>query len=335
MSSRVTITGGADGSTCVILHVLVCRMRFEVPVVLSFCFTVALKGGICQSCSLAGWLHLSHIRGIMKTRPSSPLAFSLSSTSADRSETGGGDGINPDELVRFSQLAEEWWDESGALASLHHLTPARMAFIRNAVAAGLREGELSPCDRCSLEGLEVLDLGCGGGLLAEPMTRLGARVTGVDATEEAIQAAQAHAVRGGLAIDYVHGTVDDLPRKQGLFDLVVASEILEHVPDPEVFLGKACSRLKPGGVLVITTVNRSLKSLLLGVVVAEKVLKLVPEGLHDWQAFLKPSEVAGILRDLGMSVGDISGLRYNPFNQRARLTPHDLGINYLMWAKKD
>ena len=239
-----------------------------------------------------------------------------------------------EELEHFAAIAHAWWDEDGALASLHHLTPARLAFIKGAIAQGLAWNPLlEGAGSSPLKGLSLLDIGCGGGLLAEPLARLGADVTGLDATPEAVAVARAHAKQSGLSIAYREGTTDSLPAS-AVYDVVLASEVLEHVTDPEAFLATACAHLKPEGLLIITTVNRTLKSLLLGIVAAEKILKIVPDGLHDWQAFLKPSEVAGMLRSLGLTVGGMSGLRYNPFNRRARLTPHALDINYLLWAKR-
>ncbi len=230
-----------------------------------------------------------------------------------------------EEVARFAALSGAWWEERGPFGALHDITPARMTFIKEAVAEGL--------GRADLKGLSVLDIGCGGGLLSEPLARLGARVTGLDAAPEAVACARQHAEDNGLTIDYRVGGLDDLPKKQ-VYDLVIASEILEHVPDPVAFLTAAVAHLGPQGVLVITTLNRTIKSLLLGVVVAERILKIAPPGLHDWQHFLKPSEVSAWLRAQGLTVGGLRGLRYNPFNHTARLTSSSLDINYLLWAHR-
>lgn len=226
----------------------------------------------------------------------------------------------------FTALAGTWWDETGPFAALHHMTPARVAFIRRAVTQGLGREDLT--------GLRALDVGCGGGLLAEPLARLGTHVTGTDLEPSSIDTARAHAATQGLTIDYrVGGLPDALSVPGRSYDLVIASEVIEHVEDPVGFVADLVRQVKPGGLVILTTLNRTFRSLLLGVVVAERVLGLVPKGLHDWQKFLKPSEVAALLRENGADVGGVCGLRYNPFSRTARLVEHDTGINYLLWAK--
>jgi 2-polyprenyl-6-hydroxyphenyl methylase/3-demethylubiquinone-9 3-methyltransferase len=235
-----------------------------------------------------------------------------------------------DEAAHFAPLAADWWNREGPASALHAMNPARLAFIRTAIAEGLKhKGQ----GRTPLKGIKVLDAGCGGGLLSEPLARLGAEVTGLDASAELIDVAKAHSGQQGLKINYLAGLIEDLAISKK-FDVVVASEVLEHVADPALFLHHAAAHLGKGGVLVATTLNRTLKSLTLGIVVAEKVLGLAPEGTHHWRKFLKPSELAGLLREIGFEVGGLSGLRYNPFTNAARLHPADLAINYLMWAKR-
>jgi 2-polyprenyl-6-hydroxyphenyl methylase/3-demethylubiquinone-9 3-methyltransferase len=219
----------------------------------------------------------------------------------------------------FEALGQDWWKARGPLMALHDLVPARMAFIKQAVG--------------SLKGKTVLDIGCGGGLLAEPLTRLGAKVTGLDASAEAIRAAKTHAKTGGLEIGYHTGTIESLPKNMR-FDVVLASEILEHVADAGLFVREATKRVKPDGMFIATTLNRTFKSLALGVMLAERVFHLAPQGTHDWKKFIKPSELAAHLRDSGFEVGGLSGLHYNPLLHEARLASHDLAVNYLLWAKR-
>lgn len=235
-----------------------------------------------------------------------------------------------DEAAHFAPLAADWWNREGPASALHAMNPARLAFIRTAIAEGLKhQGQ----GRTPLKGMKILDAGCGGGLLSEPLARLGAEVTGLDSSPELVAVARDHASQQGLKIDYRTGLIEELAAKEK-FDVVVASEVLEHVADPALFIQHAAAHLGKGGILVATTLNRTLKSLTLGIVVAEKVLGLAPDGTHHWRKFLKPSELAGLLRENGFEVGGVSGLRYNPFTNAARLHPDDMAINYLMWAKR-
>lgn len=235
------------------------------------------------------------------------------------------------ETAHFAPLADEWWSREGPMAALHAMNPARLTFIRSAIADGLNHHGQG---KTPLKGLKILDVGCGGGLLSEPLARLGAEVTGLDASAELIAVAQTHAKAQGVDVHYQAGLIEELA-ESAKFDVIVASEVLEHVADPAFFLSEAASHLRQGGVFVATTLNRTLKSLALGIVVAEKVLGLAPEGTHHWKQFLKPSELAALLRKSGLEVGGLSGLRYNPLTNSAKLHPEDLAINYLIWAKKD
>jgi 2-polyprenyl-6-hydroxyphenyl methylase / 3-demethylubiquinone-9 3-methyltransferase len=223
--------------------------------------------------------------------------------------------IDAAEQAHFSAHADDWWEPKGSYRALHGYTAARLRFITAAT------GDLS--------GKSVLDIGCGAGLLCEPLARAGALVTGLDATAASLAAAKAH--QGSLKIRYILGEAADL-REQ--FDVVVASEVLEHVADAQAFLADASARLKPGGVLVLSTLNRTLPSLLLGVIAAEHILGLAPKGTHHWQKFRTPAEVIRALEAVGLEVGGMSGARYNPFTARFSLHPSATSINYLLWAQK-
>lgn len=239
--------------------------------------------------------------------------------------------VDAREQEKFGRMADHWWDESGPMRPLHRLNPARLAFLRSAAEAHFARGagDLAP-----LRGLSALDVGCGAGLLSEPLNRLGATVTGIDATAEVIEAARAHAAEQALGVDYRVATVEDLVAEGRSYDLVVASEVVEHVPDPEAFLA-GCSRLvAPGGALMLSTLNRTPKAFMLAIVGAEYLLRLVPRGTHDWRRFLRPSEVAAALRRNGLIVRRLEGLVYNPFDEGWRLSRRDLSINYLLFAAR-
>ncbi len=261
------------------------------------------------------------------------------------------------EIAKFSAMAEEWWDEEGTFAPLHKLNPARIAYIRDQARAHFRDREavqdspyLKPL--VSLKGLSLLDIGCGGGLLAEPLARLGAKITAIDASERNIAMAKQHAKAEGLIIDYRCCTVEMLlesrienqesknkkiitfsPLDSPLFDIVLAMEIIEHVADAERFLAACAQCVKPGGLVFIATLNRTVKSLAFGVFLAEYVLRLLPRGTHDWKRFLKPSEIAKHLRAHGMILKDLTGVAYNPIEGKFALGG-DIGINYILLAEK-
>ncbi|HVV94764.1 MAG TPA: bifunctional 2-polyprenyl-6-hydroxyphenol methylase/3-demethylubiquinol 3-O-methyltransferase UbiG, partial [Hyphomicrobiales bacterium] len=196
----------------------------------------------------------------------------------DEDEPAAGQGeVDPDEVARFAALAEEWWDPRGPYAPLHKLTPTRVAYVRDRLAR--RHGRDVRSLR-SLEGLAILDVGCGGGLLAEPLARLGAAVTGIDPAEESIAVARAHAGEAGLAVDFRATTAGALASAGARFDAVIASEVIEHVPDPEAFVATLATLARPGGLVMISTLNRTLRALALAVVGAEYVLRWVPRGTH-------------------------------------------------------
>ncbi|MFO1083913.1 MAG: bifunctional 2-polyprenyl-6-hydroxyphenol methylase/3-demethylubiquinol 3-O-methyltransferase UbiG [Reyranellaceae bacterium] len=237
--------------------------------------------------------------------------------------------VDPVEVERFSRIAGEWWDPAGKFAPLHRLNPVRIGYIRDRAARHWRRDALSGTP---LAGLSVVDIGCGGGLLSEPMRRLGAAVTGIDAAADNIAIAALHAERQGLAIDYRQSTAEALASTGARFDIVLALEIVEHVADAELFL-RSCSRLmKPGGLLFLSTLNRTAKAWALAIAGAEYVLGWLPRGTHDWRKFLKPSEVARGLRGNGLDVREIVGVVYSPLSRTWSVNRTDLDVNYMLYA---
>jgi 2-polyprenyl-6-hydroxyphenyl methylase/3-demethylubiquinone-9 3-methyltransferase len=239
--------------------------------------------------------------------------------------------IDPEEVERFSRIAAEWWDPHGKFAPLHKFNPVRLAFIREQAERRFgRDGRgLRP-----FGGLRLLDIGCGGGLLSEPMRRLGFEVVGVDAAERNILTARAHAAEQGLDIDYRASTAEQLLADgEAPFDLVLNMEVVEHVADPRAYL-KSCARLiRPGGLMVVATLNRTPKAFALGIVGAEYVLGWLPRGTHDWRKFLKPEEVRELLAEEPVTVEGPFGVAYNPLADRWSRSS-DSGVNYMMTVLK-
>ena len=236
------------------------------------------------------------------------------------------------EIARFEAMAEDWWNPAGKFAPLHKFNPVRLAFIRDRLCA--RFG-LDPMAELPLKGLRLLDIGCGGGLLSEPMARLGATVTGVDASARNIGIAAAHAAQTGIEIDYRAGTVEELVADgEPPFDAVLNCEVVEHVADVELFLQSCAALVRPGGLMVVATLNRTPKSFALAIVGAEYVLRWLPRGTHDWRKFVRPSEIAASLRAGGMAIEELTGVSYNPISDRWRLSK-DLDVNYMAVAGKE
>lgn len=238
--------------------------------------------------------------------------------------------VDQAEIAQFDELGEKWWDESGPMRPLHKLNPVRLSYIRRMVREHFG---LPDTIRC-LQKLKIADIGCGGGLVAEPLCRMGATVTGVDAGKENIRVAKAHAQEHGLSIEYLATTVEQVAASGKKFDVVTALEIVEHVADVPVFMDALCKIVKPGGLLVMSTLNRTPKSYLLGIVAAEHILRWLPPGTHDWKKFQKPSELAKHLRAGGLEVTDVRGLIYNPLSREFSLDAEDLNVNYLLTAIK-
>ena len=246
-------------------------------------------------------------------------------------QTTGETTANPEEIARFTAMADAWWDPTGKFRPLHQLNPARIQFIKDNVCRHL---DLDATADLPFKGLDVLDVGCGGGLLSEPMTRLGANMTSIDAGEKNVEIAKIHAAQSGLDIDYRNVLPEDLAREGKRFDVVLNMEVIEHVADPELFMAASSSVLKDNGCMVLSTMNRNIKSLLLGKVAAEYLLRWLPVGTHDWKKFMKPSELARLVRPHGLEFTDLQGMVYNPFRDTWSLSKTDLDVNYLAFAEK-
>jgi 2-polyprenyl-6-hydroxyphenyl methylase/3-demethylubiquinone-9 3-methyltransferase len=237
--------------------------------------------------------------------------------------------VDEAEIERFSRIAEEWWDPNGKFAPLHRLNPLRLGYIRDRAAGHWRRDPLSGSP---LQDLSLLDIGCGGGLLCEPMTRLGATVTGIDAAQRNIATARRHAEGQGLAIGYRETTAEALAAEGRQFDIVLALEIIEHVADIDLFL-KSCGQLtKPGGLVFLSTLNRTAKAWALAIAGAEYLLRWLPRGTHDWKRFLKPSEVVRGLRSSGVEAQEIVGVVYSPLSRAWSLSKQDLDVNYMLYG---
>jgi len=247
-----------------------------------------------------------------------------------RPGVGGGSTAAADEVARFAAIADAWWDPDGAFRPLHRLNPVRIAYIRDRLA---RHFGRDPLADKPLKGLTVLDIGCGGGLIAEPLTRLGARVTGIDADAEAVRVANAHAAEFGLNIAYRHRLPETLADEKGRYDAVLNLEVVEHVADRDAFLAAAARLMKPNGAMVLSTINRTLKALALAKIGAEYVLRWLPAGTHDWRKFVRPSELAAGLAAAGVAVAEFDGVVYSPLFDEWRLG-RDLAVNYMAFAVK-
>jgi 2-polyprenyl-6-hydroxyphenyl methylase/3-demethylubiquinone-9 3-methyltransferase len=240
--------------------------------------------------------------------------------------------VDPAEVETFSRIAAEWWDPRGKFAPLHKFNPVRLAFIRD--QALYRFGRDRKARR-PFEGLRLLDIGCGGGLLSEPMTRLGFAVTGVDASERNIKTAAAHAAGQGLAIDYRASTAEDLlAAGERPFDVILNMEVIEHVADPAAYLQDCARLLKPGGLMIVATLNRTLKALVLAKIGAEYILRWLPVGAHDWNKFLKPQEIRDFLSGQPVVVDGPYGVVFNALTGRWTESV-DTDVNYMMTVVRD
>ena len=255
----------------------------------------------------------------------------------DKETTAPGSTLDAAEVARFGALAAEWWDPRGKFRPLHQLGPARLEFIRDRILEQLRPAihlaPQAPRGLKILTGISVLDIGCGGGLISEPLARLGAKVVGIEPVEANIAAARAHAEPQGLAIDYRAVRVEDLVAEGALFDAVVCLEVVEHVPDVAAFLATCAKVVRPGGVMVLSTLNRTLKAFALAIVGAEYVLRWLPVGTHQWQRFVTPDELERHLKAAGLKPGRFEGLVYNPLTDRWTLG-RDTDVNYLAAATR-
>ncbi|USD20223.1 bifunctional 2-polyprenyl-6-hydroxyphenol methylase/3-demethylubiquinol 3-O-methyltransferase UbiG [Microbulbifer variabilis] len=228
--------------------------------------------------------------------------------------------VDPAEIAKFEQLASRWWDKEGEFKPLHEINPLRANYI----------------DRyASVAGKKLLDVGCGGGILAEAMAQRGATVTGIDMGEAPLNVAKLHALESGVSVDYRRITVEALAEEApGSYDVVTCLEMLEHVPDPASVIRACANLVKPGGHLFFSTINRTPKGWLFGVVGAEYILRLLPKGTHEYSKFIRPSEMGAWLREADLELRDITGMTYNPVTRTYKLNPRDVDVNYLMYASK-
>lgn len=253
---------------------------------------------------------------------------------AAKATTADGRGtttVDHTEIAQFDRIAPDWWDPDGMFKPLHQMNPLRIGYIRDRVVAHFHKDDDS---LIPFAGLRLVDVGCGGGLLSEPMCRLGARVTGIDAGGEGVAVARAHADGIGLDIDYRVQTAESLAASGERFDIVLALEIIEHVADVDAFLAALSDLAAPGGLVILSTLNRTRTSYVKAIVAGEYVLRWLPRGTHDWRKFLRPSELAAGLRTVGLTVDDLSGMSYNPIAGRWSLSRRDLSANYIAAATK-
>jgi 2-polyprenyl-6-hydroxyphenyl methylase/3-demethylubiquinone-9 3-methyltransferase len=238
--------------------------------------------------------------------------------------------VDPGEVARFAALADDWWNLSGKMAPLHKFNPVRLAFIRDQACAQFsRDAKRLDC----LAGLSVLDIGCGGGIVAEPLARLRAQVTAIDPAAENVAAAKLHSEKNGLAIDYRAATIEEIVESGAAFDVVIASEVVEHVTNVDLFIGHAAKAVKPGGLLVVTTINRTLKSFALAIVGAEYLLRWLPVGTHSWNKFVTPGEIDRAIESSGLEVVEESGIIYDLMHDRW-IASSDMDVNYMLAAER-
>lgn len=249
-------------------------------------------------------------------------------TAMDKASTGG--SADQAEIARFAAMADEWWDPHGKFRPLHRLNPTRLAFIRDHICDHFARDRKTPAP---FDGLAILDVGCGGGLLTEPMARLGGRVTGIDPGEKTIDVARAHATGLGLDIDYRCTTAEAVTAAGERFDVVLNMEVVEHVADAASFLNTCVSALKPGGAMVVATLNRTITSYAFAIIGAEYVLRWLPRGTHQWHKFVRPAELRMMLETYGMEISDFTGVTYNPLTDSWKLS-RDLAVNYMAFAVK-
>ena len=241
-----------------------------------------------------------------------------------------GSTIDEAEVARFAALADEWWDPRGKMATLHKFNPVRLGYIKDAAC---KRFERNPKDLDCLKGLRILDIGCGGGILSEPLARLGAAMVGADPAEKNTAAAKLHAEQSGLTIDYRATTAEALANAGERFDIVLAMEVVEHVADVKLFVSRCAEMVKPGGLMIAATINRTLKSFALAIVGAEYVLRWLPRGTHSWDKFVTPDELEIAMERAGLRTTDERGVIYNLLADRWELST-DTDVNYMVLGEK-
>lgn len=234
--------------------------------------------------------------------------------------------VDPAEVAKFEAMAAEWWDLEGKFKPLHMLNPCRLDYITQQIAAEYGRDLNGPKP---FDGLRILDIGCGGGLLCEPMARLGATIVGVDAAAGNIPVAQVHAEQSGLDIDYRHGTAEAMAADGEQFDVVLNMEVVEHVADPLGYLTACQQLLKPGGLHICSTLNRNPKSFMMAIVGAEHIMRWLPKGTHEWSKFITPDELFDLMRNAGLDPVDRKGFQFNPITWDWRISDRDLSVNYV------
>lgn len=239
--------------------------------------------------------------------------------------------VDPAEVAKFEAMAAEWWDPTGKFRPLHMLNPCRLDYICAQIAA---EFGRDPAGSEPFAGLRLLDIGCGGGLLSEPMARLGATVVGADAAERNIPVARLHAEQSGLDIDYRHTTAEAMAAAGESFDVVLNMEVVEHVADPPAYLAACRDLLKPGGLMICSTLNRNPKSFAMAIVGAEWVMRWLPKGTHDWKKFITPDELYDLIRGAGLDPLDRKGMVFNPVAWSWSLSDRDLSVNYVTTSRR-
>jgi 2-polyprenyl-6-hydroxyphenyl methylase/3-demethylubiquinone-9 3-methyltransferase len=239
--------------------------------------------------------------------------------------------VDDAEIAKFEAMAAEWWDPKGKFAPLHMMNPIRLDYITAQIAA---EFGRDLRDAKPFYGLRLLDIGCGGGLLSEPMARLGATVVGADAAERNIPVAQVHAEQSGLEIDYRHTTAEALAAAGEQFDVVLNMEVVEHVAEPQAYLTACRQLLKPGGLMICSTINRNPKSFALAIVGAEYVMRWLPKGTHEWHKFITPEELFALIETAGLDPVDRKGFVFNPISWRWSISDRDLSVNYVTASVK-
>jgi 2-polyprenyl-6-hydroxyphenyl methylase / 3-demethylubiquinone-9 3-methyltransferase len=240
--------------------------------------------------------------------------------------------VDAEEVAKFSSRADAWWDNSGAFAPLHHITPLRIRYVRDQLCAAFAREATA---HTPLHGLSLLDVGCGGGLASEPLARLGANVVGIDASEENIIIARDHAQSSAVHVDYHATTAEAWCAQSHRYDAVIALEMVEHVADVDLLLRSLVALTKPQGIIIMSTINRTLTSLLLAKYAAEYMLRWVPRGTHDWNKFLRPSELVVPLETLGCHLVDVCGMRYLPLQRTWELSTHERSMNYMICMRND